>query len=48
MNKAAQRTGTPTQWTTRMQLNVPSFTEDGVYTITNTYTAVKHNTAAPP
>ncbi|MCG2829003.1 hypothetical protein [Methanothermobacter sp. K4] len=48
MNKAAQGTGTPTQWTTRMQLNVPSFTEDGVYTITNTYTAVKHNTAAPP
>ncbi|BAZ98139.1 hypothetical protein tca_00064 [Methanothermobacter sp. EMTCatA1] len=47
MNKAAQGSGTPTTWTTRMKLSVPSYTEDGVYTITNTYTAVKHNSPAP-
>ncbi|QHN06031.1 hypothetical protein FZP57_02420 [Methanothermobacter sp. THM-1] len=47
MNKAQQGTGNPATWSTTLRLTVPSFTEDGVYTITNTYTAVKHNGAAP-
>ena len=47
MNKAAQGSGTPTEWTTKLKLTVPAYTEDGVYTITNTYAAVKHNTPAP-
>ncbi|MDI9615641.1 hypothetical protein [Methanothermobacter sp.] len=45
MNKAAQGSGTPTTWTTNMKLVVPSFTEDGAYSINLLYTAVKHNTA---
>ncbi len=47
MNKAQQGSGTPTTWTTSLKLTVPPFTEDGVYTITNIYTAVKHNAQAP-
>lgn len=47
MNKAQQGTGNPATWSTTLRLTVPSFTEDGVYTITNTYTAVKHNSPAP-
>jgi len=47
MNKASQGAGTPTTWTTTLRLFVPPFTEDGTYTITNTYTAVKHNSPAP-
>ncbi len=47
MNKAAQGSGTPTTWTTNMKLVVPSFTEDGAYSINLLYTAVKHNAALP-
>ncbi|MCQ8905589.1 MAG: hypothetical protein NQU45_07760 [Methanothermobacter sp.] len=47
MDKAAQGSGAPTTWSTTLKLSVPAFTEDGTYTITNTYAAVKHNTALP-
>ncbi|MDI9618768.1 hypothetical protein [Methanothermobacter sp.] len=47
MNKAAQGSGTPTIWSTTLKLTVPAYTEDGTYTITNTYAAVKTGGIAP-
>lgn len=44
MNKASQGSGIATNWTNAGQsLNVPSFTEDGTYSIGMIYSAVKHN-----
>lgn len=47
LNKAAQGSGNPTTWSTTLKLTVPAYTEDGTYTITNTYAAVKTGKTLP-
>jgi hypothetical protein len=49
MNKASPGAGTPHVWNTAGQrLTIPSYTEEGTYSIGLIYTAVKRGGTAPP